>query len=971
MSDTGSSKSPVGLPLPADSAPAPSGSSRRVPVPSGPSTDLDQTVISQEPPVAPPASPAPFRPPELGKTLEGERLGHFELQQFVGGGGMGAVFRALDTRLARPVAVKILSREQAADEETLRRFKNEAQSAARLDHENIARVFFVGEDRGLHYIVFEFIDGVNVRDLVRRQGPLPLAEAVSDVLQLAEALSHTSSRDVVHRDIKPSNVIITPEGRAKLVDMGLARLHQVDRSGDDLTASGVTLGTFDYISPEQARDPRVADVRSDIYSLGCTFYFMLTGRPPFPDGTVLQKLLQHQGDAPPDLCQFRPELPARVPLIVAKMLAKDPADRYQQPRELVEALLLLADQIGLRPRGFNRLVPPAPVETGVSALQRHLPWAIPVAVLIVVVLFLDSVWSSSSRFGMTPPEPVTSSPRGSVAPEKKRPEPKNASPGKGGNASAPSPSPLREPATKPAVSSTVKKPAKPTPKPDNPPPPKAPQSPENDAAPDGIADSANPLARRLQSRPSGARLQPESSDGALSLDDGISAAIPSDSAEDEESGGLSGAADTPAPAKTAEPKPEQTSARTGTLVVGDAGPDKNEYPTLEAACAAARNGDVIKLRYDGRRVERPITLANLKVTIRAEEGYRPVIVFRPTDIDPVKSRVMLTVAGGQLTLGNLALELDLPGEIPAAENWSLVETQGAELVRLENSSLTIRNSADAVTAYHPDVAFFDVKSVPGESAVLPDTTDMADANDAVDRPIRIELQNCIARGEAVFVRSKASTPVRLVWENGLLATTEQFLVVAGGQTPPPHGTNLEIDLRHLTANVLGGLCLFTTSKDAPYPATTQITCSNSILQTRAASLFEQAGTTGSEDDQRRILWNGDRNFYEGFDVFWRVRNYAESTAREPMSFQAWQAFWGPEHENSPNYHRVIWKKPPPADRLVHQQAPSDYVLGDAPANPARAAASDGADAGLRADLLPPLPAPEKAPSPAAATDSPE
>ena len=237
---------------------------------------------------------------ETGSLLEGERLGQFQLQKFIGGGGMGVVFRALDTTLNREVAVKVLSRDQASDEEALRRFRNEAQSAARLNHDNIARVYYVGEDRGVHYIVFEFIEGVNIRDLVEQAGPLPLAEALSYTYQIAEALDHASQRDVIHRDIKPSNVLITPDGRAKLVDMGLARLEQVAQADNDLTASGVTLGTFDYISPEQARDPRSADVRSDLYSLGCSFFYMLTGRPPFPDGTVLQKLLQHQGDDPPD-----------------------------------------------------------------------------------------------------------------------------------------------------------------------------------------------------------------------------------------------------------------------------------------------------------------------------------------------------------------------------------------------------------------------------------------------------------------------------------------------------------------------------------------------------------------------------------------------------------------------------------------------------------------------------------------------
>ena len=135
-----------------------------------------------------------------GHTLVGERLDHFELQEFVGGGGMGVVFKALDTRLNRIVALKVLSREQADEEEKVRRFQNEAQSAARLDHDHIARVYFVGQDRGLHYIVFEYIEGVNLRDLVARKGPLPLDETISYTLQIAEALAHAASRDVVHRE---------------------------------------------------------------------------------------------------------------------------------------------------------------------------------------------------------------------------------------------------------------------------------------------------------------------------------------------------------------------------------------------------------------------------------------------------------------------------------------------------------------------------------------------------------------------------------------------------------------------------------------------------------------------------------------------------------------------------------------------------------------------------------------------------
>ena len=159
---------------------------------------------------------------EIGRSLEGHWLGPYRLDKFVGGGGMGAVFRALDTTLDRVVAVKVLSRQQSGDEEMLRRFRNAAQSAARLDHENIGHVHAVRSDDGWHYIVFEFIEGTNLRDVVQQEGPFGIARTIDVAIQVAEALEHASRRNVVHRDIKPSKIIITPAGRARVVDMGLA-----------------------------------------------------------------------------------------------------------------------------------------------------------------------------------------------------------------------------------------------------------------------------------------------------------------------------------------------------------------------------------------------------------------------------------------------------------------------------------------------------------------------------------------------------------------------------------------------------------------------------------------------------------------------------------------------------------------------------------------------------------------------------
>jgi serine/threonine protein kinase len=374
--------------------------------PAGP-IDTQPTIITKSPVLA--AYPlGHFHPRDIGRQLESERLGHFDLVEYVGGGGMGAVFRAHDTMLNRTVAVKVLSQEQSGDEETLRRFQNEAQSAARLDHTNISRVYYVGEDRGWHYIVFEFIEGANLRDVVAQQGPLPLTSVISYALQIADALSHASQRDVVHRDIKPSNVLISPDGHAKLVDMGLARLHQVEPGENDLTASGVTLGTFDYISPEQARDPRSADVRSDIYSLGCTLYFMLTGRPPFPEGTVLQKLLQHQGDEPLDPRTFRSDLPDDLMRILSRMLAKSPEKRYQLAEDLVADLTAFAGRHGLDTSGTSSLVWLPPSEVQLTFWERHLPWIIPVALLVIIVAVLAIVWSrEAEQVGPPAIQPIT------------------------------------------------------------------------------------------------------------------------------------------------------------------------------------------------------------------------------------------------------------------------------------------------------------------------------------------------------------------------------------------------------------------------------------------------------------------------------------------------------------------------------------------------------------------------------------
>ncbi|MCE9561190.1 MAG: serine/threonine protein kinase [Planctomycetes bacterium] len=354
-----------------------------------PSPDDDApTIITKQGASRPTGSSGNVSLPNTANTplVSGRRLGHYELIEAIGAGGMAAVLRARDLELGRIVALKILPPESAHDPESIIRFKQEARAAAMLDHENVARVYSCGEDQGLHFIAFEFVEGINMRVMIDRRGVLPARECIAYMIQVAAGLAHAAERGVVHRDIKPSNLVITPDGRAKIVDMGLAR--QLDSSpvNGGVTQSGVTLGTFDYISPEQALDPRRADVRSDIYSLGCAFYHALTGRAPVPEGTAAKKLHAHQYVDPLDPRQINPNIPDELVFILARMMAKDQTRRYQTPADLISDLKGLAEKLKLSPEAVGKDSVVRSLE-GRSALPQppRLRWGVLVGAVTVVV----------------------------------------------------------------------------------------------------------------------------------------------------------------------------------------------------------------------------------------------------------------------------------------------------------------------------------------------------------------------------------------------------------------------------------------------------------------------------------------------------------------------------------------------------------------------------------------------------------
>jgi serine/threonine protein kinase len=302
-------------------------------------TDHVATILGENP-LARPAAAAFDLP--AGATLD-----QFEVIGPLGSGGMATVFKAKDLSLGREVALKILPPALAVEPDAVARFKFEARAAAKLNHDHVARVFSFGEDRGLHYIAFEYVEGHTLRELIDRHGPIPPADAVRYMLDTAVGLQHAAEKGVVHRDVKPSNIIITPAGRAKLIDMGLARSVDPHSINGQVTQSGMTLGTFDYISPEQAIDPRRADVRSDIYSLGCTFYHALTGRTPVPDGNAARKLTAHQTEAPTDPRLINPAIPDELALVLDRMMAKLPAHRQQTAADLIADLSRAAVAMGM------------------------------------------------------------------------------------------------------------------------------------------------------------------------------------------------------------------------------------------------------------------------------------------------------------------------------------------------------------------------------------------------------------------------------------------------------------------------------------------------------------------------------------------------------------------------------------------------------------------------------------------------
>jgi eukaryotic-like serine/threonine-protein kinase len=295
------------------------------------------------------AAPAPepstlplARPPAPGASLAlPARLGPYEVREEIGKGGMGKVYRAFHVRLKKWVALKVVRPDLVGQPQVLARFEREMEAVGRLDHPNVVRALDAGEEGGVHYLAMEWVDGTDLRELVSRRGRLPVAEACELVRQAAAALQAAHQQQLVHRDVKPSNLLLSRQGQVKLLDLGLALLSRGEETAEALTESSQLLGTWDYMAPEQWESGHTVDIRADLYSLGCTLYTLLTGKPPFrgPEFDSLhKKMAAHLHAIPTPVRRLRPEVPEALAGVLARLLAKDPAGRYQVPQEVARAL---------------------------------------------------------------------------------------------------------------------------------------------------------------------------------------------------------------------------------------------------------------------------------------------------------------------------------------------------------------------------------------------------------------------------------------------------------------------------------------------------------------------------------------------------------------------------------------------------------------------------------------------------------
>ena len=347
------------------------------------------------------------------------RVGNYVILDELGRGGMGQVYRAKHLRMRREVALKILPADSLSAPDALQRFEREVEAAAKLAHPNIVTAHDADEADGAPFLVMELIVGRDLATIVRKDGPLPVEEAVGYVVQAARGLAFAHSQGVIHRDVKPSNLLVNGTGQLKVSDFGLARLQSAGQNAftitrDQITNTSTVLGTADFLAPEQARNIKEADHRADIYGLGCTLFYLLTGQPVYPGKSLMQKVAAHQESPIPSLTAVREEIPAELDLVFQRMVAKQPKQRLRSMESVIQALLPFAQTADTAVNKNDATIPAIPISPAARRLRRPSYFVAGAVAAAMILLF---AWSTVDYIdiGSTSARPIGELPSNSPA----------------------------------------------------------------------------------------------------------------------------------------------------------------------------------------------------------------------------------------------------------------------------------------------------------------------------------------------------------------------------------------------------------------------------------------------------------------------------------------------------------------------------------------------------------------------------
>jgi len=790
----------------------------------------------------------------------GVRLGQFDVRKRIGSGGMGVVFQATDTELSRDVALKVLHPGTTNDPALIARFRNEARACAQLNHDNIARVHLSGKVDGLYFIAYELADGITIRDLIAKHGQLSPEETVNYAIQVTLALNHLNAEGVVHRDIKPSNIMLTDRGRVKVVDLGLARREVSDSIGD-LTVAGTTLGTFDYIAPEQARDPRIADIRSDIYSLGCTMYQMLTGQPPYPEGTALQKLLDHQGKSPPDPRSINNTIPTQLAAVIRKMMSSDPMQRYQVPALLLSDLLQIAASMGLRSVPADGIVwkksdgigPRSPI--GAAWLFG--------SVLVICLTALTLSWMGNEPVRSDYVAELDDNPGSPMSPEQFMKVEDAADPSSDTTTTATG----DETVTSDAGSSTGENTG-------------ADSTPRSDGSPvaslDGSGDSGNTGSLTASSIP-------------------IPVPLPTLNFQ------WPGAASvTPPPTETTSVSPTPVPQSDGRFVLQTPEGSTRSFYTLQAAVADSRSGDAILLQYNGNPADipaqPPVRISGMNLIIRAADGFRPTLEFMAEPDPGGMTSTLFTVRNSSsLTVRDIDIRFVMNPDL-SADSVAVFRSDSANRLQLSGVGIDVVNDSEQA------VSMFEL-------------TDMANGTE-LNLPVpenEAVLTNCILRGAADVFRLKTQkrTSIRLL--NSCCAVEGVVFQNVGNASMLQTPGVIDVQMEHVTA-IFGRELIHMKDSDELTGNGAQRVLPSMIVRSEACvfsgcreetRLVLSEGNGYLEDLEQLLTWTGFTNLYHGFDVFWQIDTAAFDYSSRRLDFSEWQQGWMAQLESEENNAATI------------------------------------------------------------------